>query len=652
MNDTRVVQDAFYIGFGHILATKCADTLHAAERGYGTGDKSALAFARFLKATRKNAGLSIAELAEKAIVSEAELIALEKGLITSRKIHHLTLNRLAKALNKDLKVFNQLLGYTIPQPSFEGTPAHIKNAKADATSYFGLTRNLTIALILVITTLIGAVFFILWNLGFSIPISDGSTHTVAFPHPVNNSKNLYLLPLTITLTITLLFIFIWFSIYDESPLTIRYIDLKIQRKLVFKTLITLLVLFSFLPSLLGHSSFDIKSQSLDGVNPYSLVSDIDEVGIAAYYPTTLNSDFIDFDNLEEAHSINVADVDSDGDLDIAGANGSIWAGFSDGTYSPIDRIALVDILMDINGDGLYDLITPTGVYFTDVPNTHLYLEYISEVYETGLVQGNHEAHFYPFSPPNAIVRAEAATIFVRAIEGEDFNWVTYEYNPSGQITLPYPQEKNTTDFTYAGKVHLHIELDDVYTAPGALPFANEHTISYFDNNDYGQILFESDRLLKTYTLGADNLSSQVAMNMSSFHDSAYSTLSSRLAIDFEPNNFSNIPLEIGKLSNLTQLSLMSNSITHVIFSRSSLESIYLDSLSENMIVDTQNNHDAIMIPVNHGLSFNQQGGKRYHLLGFAFSQSILITTLVILMISVILREGRFISSYKRNTQHK
>lgn len=269
MTDTGIVQETFYKDFGHILATKCADTLHAAEREYGTVDQSALAFARFLRATRKNAGFSIAELAEKAIISEAELLALEKGLITSRNIHHLTLNRLAGVLNKDVKVFNQMLGYSIPKPGLEGVPTHIKNAKDDATSYFGLSRSLIIAIVLALMVLIGAVTFSLWNLGFATSLNDNSTHFIVYEDLGELSQNLYLLPLSLCLVITLFIIGFWFSIYDEGRYVNKLISLSLQKRLVYATLVALFIVFISTPLVFKslYSSYAVSTDWEEAFGP-------------------------------------------------------------------------------------------------------------------------------------------------------------------------------------------------------------------------------------------------------------------------------------------------------------------------------------------------------------------------------------------------
>lgn len=76
-----------------------------------TVNQIAANFGRYLQASRKSAGLSMSELAQKAQLSGVTLLALEQGLFVVEDIHPKWLKRVAQALGEDVEDFNLILGY-------------------------------------------------------------------------------------------------------------------------------------------------------------------------------------------------------------------------------------------------------------------------------------------------------------------------------------------------------------------------------------------------------------------------------------------------------------------------------------------------------------------------------------------------------------
>lgn len=80
-----------------------------------TNCQSVINFGRYLQASRRNAGLSPSELAQKAYLSVAIVLALEQGLFLTKEIQVKWLNNLAQALDEDVEDFRLMLGCQIGQ---------------------------------------------------------------------------------------------------------------------------------------------------------------------------------------------------------------------------------------------------------------------------------------------------------------------------------------------------------------------------------------------------------------------------------------------------------------------------------------------------------------------------------------------------------
>jgi transcriptional regulator with XRE-family HTH domain len=110
---TQKSQKDFFKEFGDIIVAHYANNCL-----YDSKDtllvKAAMDFARYLRAARSNMGLSQSELTAQAGIPEAELVALEHGLILSTEIKPETLHALAKVLREDIEDFALILEYDIP----------------------------------------------------------------------------------------------------------------------------------------------------------------------------------------------------------------------------------------------------------------------------------------------------------------------------------------------------------------------------------------------------------------------------------------------------------------------------------------------------------------------------------------------------------
>ncbi|MCB0163971.1 MAG: helix-turn-helix transcriptional regulator [Anaerolineae bacterium] len=82
-----------------------------------SSSRSGLSLGRYLQASRQNAGLTVAELAHRAKLPSATLLALERGLFDVADIQPKWLKRLAAALGEDVEDFHLLLGNPAHRPS-------------------------------------------------------------------------------------------------------------------------------------------------------------------------------------------------------------------------------------------------------------------------------------------------------------------------------------------------------------------------------------------------------------------------------------------------------------------------------------------------------------------------------------------------------
>lgn len=105
-------RQAYFKEFGEILVRRHGQNFYSAYDNTGriTVDEAASRLGRYLRAARVNAGLSPAELAGQAGLSEARLTALEQGLILSCDINPKWLKELARALGENFEDFNLIVG--------------------------------------------------------------------------------------------------------------------------------------------------------------------------------------------------------------------------------------------------------------------------------------------------------------------------------------------------------------------------------------------------------------------------------------------------------------------------------------------------------------------------------------------------------------
>lgn len=100
----------FSVEFGKLLFQHHKDVANK-----GT-DKRAKGFARYLRASRLNAGLTPTELALRAEIPDVMVYGLERGLIHSTSIESAHLQCLARVLGEDLTIFGLLLGRDLTRP--------------------------------------------------------------------------------------------------------------------------------------------------------------------------------------------------------------------------------------------------------------------------------------------------------------------------------------------------------------------------------------------------------------------------------------------------------------------------------------------------------------------------------------------------------
>jgi transcriptional regulator with XRE-family HTH domain len=108
-------REDYFKEFGEILVRRHGQNYYSSfhnERRM-TVDETAERFARYLRAARVNAGLSIEQLAKQSRLSKATLIALEQGLVLACDIKPRWLKDLAEALAENVEDFNLILGRQI-----------------------------------------------------------------------------------------------------------------------------------------------------------------------------------------------------------------------------------------------------------------------------------------------------------------------------------------------------------------------------------------------------------------------------------------------------------------------------------------------------------------------------------------------------------
>lgn len=110
-------RQAHFKEFGEFLVRRHGQNYYSSydNQSRVTVDETAVRFGRYLRAARSNTGLSIKELAIKAKLSEATLIALEQGLILACDIKPSWLKQLADILAENFGDFNILLGRKNPK---------------------------------------------------------------------------------------------------------------------------------------------------------------------------------------------------------------------------------------------------------------------------------------------------------------------------------------------------------------------------------------------------------------------------------------------------------------------------------------------------------------------------------------------------------
>ena len=115
-NQITAQQKDFFEEFGDILTSRHDDSYIPWSANTILIDEPSAKFAKYLRAARANAGLSQKELSRSAGISEAEVIALEHGLILSTRIRPKLLDSLAKALDERTENFALILECAPPPP--------------------------------------------------------------------------------------------------------------------------------------------------------------------------------------------------------------------------------------------------------------------------------------------------------------------------------------------------------------------------------------------------------------------------------------------------------------------------------------------------------------------------------------------------------
>lgn len=161
MNTDNIIQEQnhFFVEFAKILTNRCGDSFVDFDQKDQLVDRGAQDFARYLQAARVNAGWSPQELATQASLSEAEIMALERGLILSTKIKPGSLHAIAKALGEDIEDFALILECEIPQPDPTGVVARLRNAWRASVAYFGSKQKTLLVGFLILATIISLAIF-------------------------------------------------------------------------------------------------------------------------------------------------------------------------------------------------------------------------------------------------------------------------------------------------------------------------------------------------------------------------------------------------------------------------------------------------------------------------------------------------------------
>lgn len=108
-------RETYFKEFGEILNRRHGQNYYASFHNEQrlTVDEASVRFGRYVRAARVNANLSIRELAAKAHLTEARLIAIEQGLILACDIKPKWLKDLADVLQENVEDFNLILGRQI-----------------------------------------------------------------------------------------------------------------------------------------------------------------------------------------------------------------------------------------------------------------------------------------------------------------------------------------------------------------------------------------------------------------------------------------------------------------------------------------------------------------------------------------------------------
>jgi RHS repeat-associated protein len=145
---TKHTTDRFYDDFLSILRERVRYS-HS-----DLNDSAAMTFARYLRAVRSCIGFTQQQVAEKAGLPLAEIVALEHGLIISTAIKLTSLKALARVLGRDIRDFGLILERELPTPGPTGFAMQLRSDLNAITAYFGSIRKSSLILVAMIATVI------------------------------------------------------------------------------------------------------------------------------------------------------------------------------------------------------------------------------------------------------------------------------------------------------------------------------------------------------------------------------------------------------------------------------------------------------------------------------------------------------------------
>lgn len=145
----------FIRDYGEYLAAQYGRQFDYAGRKIEENNQAAVTFGNYLKSHRLTLGMPRLKFAEQVQVSEAELFALEHGMIPATKIEATTLTLIAEVLNEEVEFFEMLLERDIPTNKLEAVAYHGHWFSRFATAYFGSKAWAVVFILLTLLSFMG-----------------------------------------------------------------------------------------------------------------------------------------------------------------------------------------------------------------------------------------------------------------------------------------------------------------------------------------------------------------------------------------------------------------------------------------------------------------------------------------------------------------